>query len=213
MNYEKRKEWTAILSITSVAMGMSASVITLDFVFGSVTKSFTLITTAAAIVAACAAVMSIVLSRRLARERDRRRVFIVYAREDLNAARKLAEDLKENGFNPWLDVDEITPGQVWQKAVLRSLEESATALVLVSQHLSKKGFVQDELKAALDILQERQKDVSPVVPVRLDDSPVPERLSHIQWVNLFEENGLGRLIAGLDKIVKSTQRAATANRP
>ena len=205
MRYEKRKEFTAILSIMSVATAVLAG-LTINLVSGGFAKGFTLMITAAAIVAAVAATMSIVFSRRLAWERDRRRVFIVYAREDLDTARKLAVDLKEHGFNPWLDVDEITPGQVWQKAVLRSLEESAAALVLVSEHLNKKGFVQEELKVALDTLQERQKDLSPVVPVRLDDSPVPERLSHVQWVNLFDKNGLERLFIGLNKIVKSTQQ-------
>lgn len=205
MRYETRKEFTAILSITSVFTAVLAA-ITSTFVFDGVTKSFTLVIAGAAMLAAVAATMSIMISRRLAGERDRRRVFIVYAREDLNAARKLSADLKQHGFNPWLDVDEITPGQVWQKAVLRSLEESATALVLVSEHLNKKGFVQEELKVALKTLQERQKDISPVVPVRLDDSPVPESLSHVQWVNLFDENGLERLLTGLRKIVKSAQQ-------
>jgi hypothetical protein len=207
MRYERKKELTAILSIASLLTAVLAAV-TANLVYESFAKSFIFMTLFATIGAAIAASMSIMLSRRLAMERERRKVFIVYAREDLDVARKLTAELKKHGFNPWLDVDEITPGQIWQKTVLRSLEESAAALVLVSDHLNKKGFVQEELRVALDTLQESQKDLSPVVPVRLDDSPVPDRLSHVQWVNLFEKNGLDRLLIGLKRIVKSTQQVA-----
>jgi len=204
MRYERRKEVTALLSVLSVVITVAAS-LTANLVWEGFSKSFTYLTGVAAALAAWAAYSSIMISRRLSRERERRRVFLIYAREDLDAARRLATELREHGFTPWLDVDEITPGQVWQKAVIRALEESAVALVLVSSHLAKKGFVQEELKVALDTLQEREKDVSPVVPVRLEEAAeVPERLAHVQWVNLFEDTGMERLLVGLGRIARST---------
>ncbi|MBI4840385.1 MAG: toll/interleukin-1 receptor domain-containing protein [candidate division NC10 bacterium] len=163
MRYQRRKEFTAFLSVFSVAITMTAA-LTMNLLIDGFTRSFTVITAGAAAIAALAASMSIMLSRHLDRERERRRVFLIYAREDLEAARRLAGELREYGFNPWLDVEEITAGQVWQKAVIRALEESVVALVLVSQHLAKKGFVQEELKVALETLQERERDLSPVVP-------------------------------------------------
>jgi hypothetical protein len=71
----------------------------------------------------------------------------------------------------------------------------------VSEHISKKGFVQKEIQLALDVLQEREKNISPVIPVRLDDSKVPEMLSHIHWVDLFDQQGMARLMSGLSKVV------------
>lgn len=201
MRYESRKELTAMLSVISVFITLSTAII----LFGGFSDTFTYATVIAAAIAAAAAFSSILLSRRLSRERERRRVFLIYAREDLDAARKLAAELREHGFFPWLDVDEITPGQIWQKAVIRALEESAVALVLISSHLAKKGFVQEELKVALDTLQEREKDMSPVVPVRLEETAkVPERLAHVQWVDLFEDAGMERLMSGLSRIAKNT---------
>jgi hypothetical protein len=199
MNYERRKELTALLSLSSVAMALMAA--TSTFLATSGKDSFLFTTSAAAAMAALAAWIAIIVSRKLKLERERRRVFLVYAREDIDAARKLAGELREKGFNPWLDVDEITPGQVWQKTVIRALEESAVALVLISKNLSKKGFVQAELDAAIKTLQERRKEISPVIPVRLDDSNVPEKLAHVQWVNLFENGGMNKLLAGLKKAI------------
>ena len=165
--------------------------------------SFVIAMTTASIIAGAAAAGMMMLSRRLAREREERQVFLIYAREDLETARKLTAALREHGFRPWLDVEEIMPGQVWQKAVTRAIEQSAAALVLVSAHLQKKGFVQEELKVALETLQEREEGLSPVIPVRLDDSEVPERLSHVQWVDMSEQRGMERLVSGLRRIVKS----------
>ena len=155
-------------------------------------------TAIAAIGAGASAYISILYSKKLRLEREKRSIFIVYSREDLDAARQLYKDLKDRGFNPWLDVEEILPGEVWRESVLRALEKSAVAIVLISENLSKKrGFVWKEVKAALEVLQEREPGKSPVIPVRLTDTKVPIRLSHIQWVDLFREDGLDRLETSL----------------
>jgi hypothetical protein len=44
-------------------------------------------------------------------------VFISYAREDSGAAKRLQQDLKDAGLNPWLDKEEILPGQNWQNQI------------------------------------------------------------------------------------------------
>ncbi len=206
MRYERQKELTAFLGIVSVLMIVIVAFITNVFM-GGLSKLLILVIVLAASLAAVAALMSIMVSRRLGREREKRRVFLIYACEDLEAARKLAADLRERGFNPWLDIEEITPGQVWQKTVIHALEKSAAAIALVSKYFSKKGFVQEELKVALEILQEREKDISPIIPVRLDDSEVPERLSHIHWVNLFDENGMDLLSKGLSRVTSEGHTA------
>ncbi len=200
MRYERRKEFTALLSITSAVMTLGVATVAVYAKVSIFHESVTVLAGIATLLAATAAAMSILWSRRLSKERENQRVFLIYAKEDLEAARRLAGQLRERGFRPWLDVEEITPGQLWQKAVLQALEESAAALVLVSEHLEKKGFVQEELRAALSALQEREENVSPVIPVRLSEAPVPSGLAHVQWVNLFEPDGIDRLETGLRKV-------------
>lgn len=206
MRYERSKNLLALLSLTSVfitllvATWANSSQVSLD--------SVTSVWSWAAVTGAVASVFTVFISRQLAAKRRKQRVFLIYAREDLDSARHIAEVLREHGFSPWLDVDEINPGEVWQKAVARAIEESAIALVLVSPHLSKKGFVQRELKLALDTLQEQVKDVSPVVPVRLDEAAeVPDELKHVQWVNLFEDAGMEKLVSGLTHMLVPRAKA------
>lgn len=173
-------------------------------------ERFTTILAVAAVVAGLVASMTIVTSRRLEKEREQGRVFIIYAKEDLDVARQLAAELKERGLKPWLDVDEITPGEVWTRAVTRALERSTVAIVLVSKHLPKTGFVHEELSLALGALPAPNKDMSPVIPVRLDDSEVPEGLSHVAWVDLYESGGKERLLSGLAKLASGGPERSTS---
>jgi hypothetical protein len=207
MRYERKKELSALLSVLSVfvtlGLGFISNILATSDALNALLEShfLTIIAGIAVVLAAGGAYQSIMLSRHLTLKREKQRIFLIYAKEDLDAARKLTDELKERGFHIWLDVEEIVPGQIWRKAILKALEESRAALVLVSQNLEKKGFVQEELKVALETLQENEKDVSPVVPVLLGNAPVPDVLSHIQAVNLSEPGGIERLEEGLKRIV------------
>ncbi len=201
MSYERKKEFSALLSVISMLVVVVASV-AISLVYDGFDKgSFAFMTGIAAVIAAFAATISIVNSRKLEIEREKRKVFFVYAREDVEAAKKLSSNLKDQGFSTWLDVEQILPGKIWQKAVMKGIEESAVALILISHHLEKKGFVHQEVKVALEALQERDKDISPIIPVRLGDSPVPKDLAHIHWVDLKDDNSFEYLVSGLKRAV------------
>jgi hypothetical protein len=89
--------------------------------------------------------------------------------------------------------------------VTSALEESAAAVVLISSSLAKDRIVNDEIRVMLDCLRERGDDDRSVVPVRLEaDAKVPEQLTHINWLNLFEDGGMERLIAGLKRVTGRT---------
>ena len=51
-------------------------------------------------------------------------IFISYAREDRDVARKLYNRLKQEGFNPWLDQENIVPGQDWEKEIRKAIKEA-----------------------------------------------------------------------------------------
>jgi len=53
--------------------------------------------------------------------------------------------------------------------------------------------------------------MSPVIPVRLEETVVPEILSKLQWVDLFENNGMNKLISALQKIVSLSFSKDTSN--
>ena len=47
-------------------------------------------------------------------------IFISYANEDSEIAKKLYYDLKKEGFIPWIDFEDLKPGQNWKDAIADS---------------------------------------------------------------------------------------------
>ncbi len=132
-------------------------------------------------------------------------IFISYAREDRLAVRELSDRLRSAGYKLWLDMENILPGERWERAITKGLRESAVVIVCLSAHsINKRGYLQKEIKYALDAAHEKLIDDLYILPVRLDDCLVPESLSHIQWVDLFGENTK----AGWDKLFRALEEAA-----
>jgi TIR domain len=124
-------------------------------------------------------------------------VFISYAREDTEAAKRLYEDLKNAGLTPWLDKESLIAGQNWKTAIRKAIENSRYFIPIFSPiSVAKKGYVQKEFKYALEVLDEFPESEIFVIPVRLDVCEIPyEKLKDIEYVDLFPDwnKGLQRI--------------------
>jgi hypothetical protein len=130
-----------------------------------------------------------------------KRVFISYAREDIEAARRLYGALKAvPGIEPWFDEENLLPGVRWEPAIRKAIRESEFFLALLSKRsATKRGYVQKERKNALDILDEFPEDQVYFIPIRLEDCQLPsERLRDIQYVDFFPDWD-----GGLKKVLRS----------
>jgi sulfatase modifying factor 1 len=129
------------------------------------------------------------------------RVFISYAREDKATAQRLYDDLKKNGADPWLDDENLLPGQHWELEIGKAIKSCDYFLALLSsQSVSKQGYVQKELKTALDILGECPKSRIFFIPARLDDcEPIDEELKGLHCADLFPsyDRGLAKILRAL----------------
>ena len=126
-------------------------------------------------------------------------VFVSYAREDRETALWLYRALKRAGAKPWLDVEDLLPGQNWKSEIRNAIRESIFFLAVLSQRaVSKRGFVQSELKQALEVLEEFPESDVFVLPVRIDEcTPSHERLKDLHWVDLFPSfnDGFRKILA------------------
>jgi hypothetical protein len=129
---------------------------------------------------------------------DAPRVFICYAREDLALARRLYTDLKQAGVKPWMDSEDLLPGQNWKLVIKRVIKESTYLIALLSSRsLSKRGFVQKEIREAWNVVDELPPEEIFIIPVRLDEcTPMDERLQELHHIDLFPsyEEGLQRIL-------------------
>jgi hypothetical protein len=126
------------------------------------------------------------------------RVFLCHASEDKSPVRELSRFLAGLGHDPWLDEEKLVGGQDWDQQIRQALRQSDVVLVCLSDKSSKRGYVQKELKRALDIADEFPDGEIYLIPVRLTDCPVPERLARLHYVDLHRPGGSERLRAALD---------------
>ena len=126
------------------------------------------------------------------------RIFISYAKEDSLEAKAIYETLKQNKFMVWIDKERLLPGQDWDLEIQRAIEECNFFLACMSTNsVSKEGYVQKELKRALDILDKQPEGSIYLLPVRLDECRVPKKFEKLQWCNYFEEDAMKQLLKAI----------------
>ena len=115
---------------------------------------------------------------------DHPSVFITYAHPDQERVLPFYQWLNNQGFNVWMDCRSLKPGQNWPLEIDRALNEATFVLAFVSKFsFDRRGYVQRELKVALDKLTEKLADDIYIIPVILDDdSEIPEQLRSLQCI-------------------------------
>ena len=127
-------------------------------------------------------------------------IFISYGHEDYPAAKRLFDDLRSLGLRPWLDREHLVPGQKWKVAIRRAIRESRFFIALLSNKtVTRRGFLNTEIREAIDILKEYPDFNTFIIPVRLDEcNPPQEELWELQRVDMFPDWD-----AGVKRILKT----------
>lgn len=126
------------------------------------------------------------------------RIFLSYAREDREKVQEIYQRLAAAGVRPWMDTQDILPGEKWEMSIRKAVRDSDFFLVFLSRNSSdRRGFVQKELRAALNVWEEMLESDLYLIPVRLEECEVPETLAAFQGVDLFEENAWARLLGAI----------------
>lgn len=126
------------------------------------------------------------------------KVFLCHASGDKQAVRDLYDRLMTDGFLPWLDEKNLIAGQDWHHEIKNAVRASDVVVVCLSNgSVTKGGYVQKEIRLALDVEEEKPEGTIFIIPARLEEVKVPDRLTRWHWVNLFDRNGYDELIRAL----------------
>ncbi len=141
-------------------------------------------------------------------------VFLCHSSDDKPAVRELCRRLAAEGYEPWLDEQRLLPGQDWQLEIPKAIHQSQAVVVCLSRSsVSKEGYLQKEIKYALDVVDEKPEGIIFLIPVKLEECEVPGRLLRWQWANLYEQGGYERLALALEARAKSIAGGAATGQP
>jgi hypothetical protein len=112
----------------------------------------------------------------------RAQVFISYERNDQDVASKLYEALPKDRFDVWLDMTLLQGGEDWNQELEDKIASSDSFLVLNSKNLADKaiGYVNKEIRIALDLQRYRQRGVEFIIPLQVDGIPAEEGQRDLQ---------------------------------
>lgn len=131
-------------------------------------------------------------------ERRKLKVFLCHSKYDKPRVRELYHRLVLDGYDAWLDEEKLLPGQDWDLEIRKAVREADVVVVCLSNSsTTKAGYVQKEIRFALDVADEQPDEAIYLIPAKLEECKVPSRLNKWQWVNLFEEKGSRQLITSL----------------
>jgi len=127
------------------------------------------------------------------------KVFISYAKEDYETAKKIYDFLLERGYDVWLDKEKLLPGQDWSTEIRQNLRKSDFVILLLSNiSVAKRGYVQREFKLALEYCEEKLDTDIYVIPCKIDNCEVPEKLCKYQWAELNNNNSFDLIYTSLN---------------
>lgn len=125
-------------------------------------------------------------------------VFLCHSSSDKETVRNLYRRLRSDGIAAWLDEEDLLPGQDWHLEIKKAITTADAVLICLScESISKSGFVQKEIKYALDVADQQPEGSIFIVPIKLEECDVPDRLSRLQWLDLTDRKGYERLINAL----------------
>jgi len=134
------------------------------------------------------------------------RIFLAHASEDKPKVQELYRRLKARGFTPWLDKEDLLPGQMWRDEIAKAVRRSDYFIACFSQNsVEKQSYVQREFRLALNQYAEKAPGTIYLIPLRLDECRSPNLrneqlgldLNDIHYVDYWEEDGFERLVKPL----------------
>jgi len=127
-------------------------------------------------------------------------VFLAHNSVDKPLVREISARLREQGLNPWLDEEQIPPGELFQEAIQKAIPNIKSAAIIVG----KSGLGQWQVIELHTLTSQFVKKRIKVIPILLPEvSELPEDLLFLQgfnWVSFKEitdEDAFYRLIWGI----------------
>lgn len=119
------------------------------------------------------------------------KLFLAHAKEDEKVTESIYDKLKSNGYSPWMDIRDIPAGVNWDNEIQKNFSSTNVIIIILSNvSCQKNGYIRREMNEAIDKLKYYKPDDIFVIPILIDDSPVPTFISSkIQYIDYKREDG------------------------
>jgi TIR domain-containing protein len=137
-----------------------------------------------------------------------RAVFLSYASQDAEAAKRICDSLRAAGIEVWFDQSELRGGDVWDRQIRQKIHDCRLFISVVSANTEARieGYFRREWKLAVDRTHDLSERVAFLVPVVIDStseakSDVPDAFRHVQWTRLPDGNAFPGFVEQIRRLI------------
>ncbi len=118
-------------------------------------------------------------------------VFLSYASQDTEAARRICDALRAAGIDVWFDQGELRGGDAWDHMIRQRIRDCALFIPIISANTAARpeGYFRLEWSLADQRSHMQARNRTFILPVCIDATPptaedVPESFARVQWTRL-----------------------------
>jgi TolB-like protein/Tfp pilus assembly protein PilF len=141
-----------------------------------------------------------------------RGVFLSYAREDTEPAKRIADALRGFGVEVWFDQSELRGGDAWDAKIKRQIRECSLFVALISANSQARGegYFRREWRLAIERTHDMAGGIPFLIPVVIDQTPeskalVPEEFMKVQWTRLAGGAPTAQFVERVKRLSESPQ--------
>lgn len=146
-------------------------------------------------------------------------VFLSYASEDADAARRICATLRAAGIEVWLDQSELRGGDAWDAAIKKQIKACALFLPLISANTRARieGYFRLEWKLAVDRSHLMAAERAFLLPIVVDGTHesevlVPDKFREVQWTRAPGGEMAPALVERVSRLLSPAEQPAPAGR-
>ena len=118
-------------------------------------------------------------------------IFLSYASQDAEVARRICDALRTLGLEVWFDQSALRGGDAWDASIRRQIKECALFVPVISANTQarEEGYFRREWNLAVSRTLDMAEDKAFLLPVVIDatvdvNARVPEKFREVQWTHL-----------------------------
>lgn len=142
-------------------------------------------------------------------------VFLSYASQDAEAARRICEALRAADVEVWFDQNELVGGDAWDAKIRGQIASCALFVPIISAHTQarREGYFRIEWKLAAQRTYAMADGTPFLLPVVIDgtrdtDALVPTEFKSVQWTPLAAGEGVERFCQRVRTLLQGDGNAA-----
>ena len=146
-------------------------------------------------------------------------VFLSYASQDAEVAKRICDALRAAGLEVWFDQSELRGGDAWDALIRKRIKECALFVPLITPNTNARaeGYFRLEWKLAVDrshLMADDAPFLFPVVLGEVSDATarVPDKFREVQWTRLRLDETPAELAGRVARLLSGAQPAEAGDR-